>query len=146
MEYVYETFLLRKPGPSSSYSFVSPSVPENSSVARISCSEMSSPQCGAPPREEGELLEICGIVKQREPLRELGIQHNLHVQCSCSEWLTGNGNNLSNSQACCLAQLCLAPAQFLSISCDVRAFICSRLHARTAVVTGRTTFHLIFTM
>ena len=32
------------------------------------------------------------------------------VQCSCSRWPTGNGKNLSNSQACCLAQLCLAAA------------------------------------
>ena len=30
---------------------------------------------------------------------------------------TGNGKKLSNSQACCLAQLCLAAASFLSISC-----------------------------
>ena len=29
---------------------------------------------------------------------------------------TGNGKKLSKSQACCLAQLCLAAAQFLSIS------------------------------
>ena len=28
-----------------------------------------------------------------------------------------NGRKLSNSQACCLAQLCLAAAEFLSISC-----------------------------
>ena len=27
------------------------------------------------------------------------------LQCSCSGWPTGNGKNLSNSQACCLAQL-----------------------------------------
>ena len=40
-----------------------------------------------------------------------------NLKCSCSGWPTGNGNNLSNSQACCLAQLCLAAAQFLSISC-----------------------------
>ena len=32
------------------------------------------------------------------------------VQCSCSGWPTGNGKKVSNSQACCLAQLCLAPA------------------------------------
>ena len=37
--------------------------------------------------------------------------------CSCSGWPTGNGKKVSNSQACCLAQLCLAPAYFLSISC-----------------------------
>ena len=30
---------------------------------------------------------------------------------------TGNGEKLSNSQACCLAQLCLAAALFRSISC-----------------------------
>ena len=30
---------------------------------------------------------------------------------------TGNGEKLSNSQACCLAQLCLAASKFLSISC-----------------------------
>ena len=28
----------------------------------------------------------------------------------CSGWATGNGKKLSNSQACCLAQLCLAAA------------------------------------
>ena len=32
-------------------------------------------------------------------------------------WPTGNGKKLSNTQACCLAQQCLAPAYFLSISC-----------------------------
>ena len=32
-------------------------------------------------------------------------------------WPTGNGNKVSNSQACCLTQLCLAAAHFLSISC-----------------------------
>ena len=32
-------------------------------------------------------------------------------------WPTGNGKKLSNCQACCLAQLCLAAAYFLSISC-----------------------------
>ena len=32
------------------------------------------------------------------------------LQCSCSGWPTGNGKNLSNSQACFLAQLCLAAA------------------------------------
>ena len=30
---------------------------------------------------------------------------------------TGDGKKLSNSQACCLAQLCLAAAYFLSIYC-----------------------------
>ena len=39
------------------------------------------------------------------------------VQCSCSGWSTGNGKKRSNSQACCLAQLFLAAASFLSISC-----------------------------
>ena len=33
-----------------------------------------------------------------------------HIQCSCSGWPTGNGKKLSNSQACCLAQLCQAAA------------------------------------
>ena len=41
-------------------------------------------------------------------------QHNrrtsLTRQCSCSGWPTGNGKKLSNCQACCLAQLCLAAA------------------------------------
>ena len=32
-------------------------------------------------------------------------------------WPTGNGKKLSNSQACCLSQQCLAAAKFLSISC-----------------------------
>ena len=30
--------------------------------------------------------------------------HFQAVQCSCSGWPTGNRNNLSNRQACCLAQ------------------------------------------
>ena len=34
----------------------------------------------------------------------------LDIQCSCSGWPTGNGKKLSNSQACCLAQLFLATA------------------------------------
>ena len=42
---------------------------------------------------------------------------SLNVQCSCSGWPTGNGKKLSNSQACCLAQLCLGAVKFLSISC-----------------------------
>ena len=37
-------------------------------------------------------------------------QKQANIQCSCSGWPTGNGKNLSNSQACCLAQLCLAAA------------------------------------
>ena len=32
------------------------------------------------------------------------------VHCSCSGWPRGNGNKLSNSQACWLSQLCLAAA------------------------------------
>ena len=32
------------------------------------------------------------------------------LHCSCSGWPTGNGKKLSNCQACCLAQLWLAPA------------------------------------
>ena len=32
------------------------------------------------------------------------------IQCSCSGWPTGNGKKLSNSQTCCLSQLCLAAA------------------------------------
>ena len=48
---------------------------------------------------------------------ERGTSSLLSVQCSCSGWPTGNGKKLSNSQACCLAQLCLAAAYFLSISC-----------------------------
>ena len=32
------------------------------------------------------------------------------LQCSCSGWSTGYGNKLSNSQTCCLAQLCPAAA------------------------------------
>ena len=39
------------------------------------------------------------------------------VQGGWGGWPTGNGKKLSNSQACCLAQLCLAAAKFLSISC-----------------------------
>ena len=38
------------------------------------------------------------------------VTHTLPVQCSCSGWPTGNGKNLSNTQACCLAQLCLGAA------------------------------------
>ena len=34
------------------------------------------------------------------------------LQCSCSGWPTGNGNKLINSQACCLAQLCLGALSF----------------------------------
>ena len=36
--------------------------------------------------------------------------HPCNVQGSCSEWPTGNGKKLSNSQSCCLAQMCLAGA------------------------------------
>ena len=39
------------------------------------------------------------------------------VQPADIGWPTGSGMKLSSSQACCLAQLCLAAAQFLSISC-----------------------------
>ena len=49
------------------------------------------------------------------------------VQCSCSGWSTGNGKKLSNCQACCLAQQCLAAAELLSISCGanyLRALHC----------------------
>ena len=41
----------------------------------------------------------------------------LHVQPADIGWPTGNGKKLSCTQACCLAQLCLAAAYFLSISC-----------------------------
>ena len=36
-------------------------------------------------------------------------------QFSCSGWPTGNGKKLSSSQACCLAQLCLALHFLLAI-------------------------------
>ena len=39
------------------------------------------------------------------------------VQPADIGWPTGNGKKLSKSQACCLAQLCLGAAYFLSISC-----------------------------
>ena len=39
------------------------------------------------------------------------------IQGGWGGWPTGNGNKLSNSQACCLAQLCLAAVYILSISC-----------------------------
>ena len=39
------------------------------------------------------------------------------VQGGWGGWPTGNGKKVSNSQACCLAQLCLAAASFLSIFC-----------------------------
>ena len=39
------------------------------------------------------------------------------VQPADIGWPTGNGKKLSKIQACCLAQLCLAAALFLSISC-----------------------------
>ena len=34
----------------------------------------------------------------------------IHIQGGWGVWPTGNGKKLSNSQACCLAQLCLAAA------------------------------------
>ena len=34
-----------------------------------------------------------------------------------SGYRTGNGEKRSNNQVCCLAQLCLAAASFLSVSC-----------------------------
>ena len=34
----------------------------------------------------------------------------MFIQPTDIGWPTGNGNNLSNSQACCLTQLCLAAA------------------------------------
>ena len=40
-----------------------------------------------------------------------------NVQCAQIVCPTGNGRKLSKSQACCLAQQCLAAAEFLSISC-----------------------------
>ena len=46
----------------------------------------------------------------------LRIMH-LSVQPPDIGWPTGNGKKVSNSQACCLAQLRLAAAYFLSISC-----------------------------
>ena len=39
------------------------------------------------------------------------------VQPADIGWPTGNGNKLSNRQACCQAQLCLSAAYFLSLSC-----------------------------
>ena len=41
----------------------------------------------------------------------------INVQCAQIVCPTGNGKKLSSSQACSLAQLCLAAAYFLSISC-----------------------------
>ena len=43
------------------------------------------------------------------------------VQGGWGGWPTGNGKKRSSSQACCLAQLCLAVASFLSISCGPSA-------------------------
>ena len=52
------------------------------------------------------------------------------VQCAQIVCLTGNGKKLNNSQACCLAQLCLAAAQFIQFPVlhHVAAlyFMCSR--------------------
>ena len=44
------------------------------------------------------------------------------VQSADIGWPTGNGKKLNNSQACCLAQKCLAAAYFLSISCGQSYF------------------------
>ena len=40
-----------------------------------------------------------------------------HMKSGWSGCRTGNGEKLSNSEVYCLAQLCLAAAQFLSVSC-----------------------------
>ena len=50
------------------------------------------------------------------PLRPL-LRILLRLQSGWGGWPTGNIEKLSNSQVCCLAQLCLAAAKLLSISC-----------------------------
>ena len=52
-----------------------------------------------------------------DPLTCLSYFSSVDLQPADIGWPTENGKKLSNSQACCLAQLCLAPASFLSISC-----------------------------
>ena len=46
----------------------------------------------------------------REILQKIDLRMSNFVQGGWGGWPTGNGNKLSNSQACCLAQLCLAAA------------------------------------
>ena len=56
--------------------------------------------------------------------RSIGSMHHFnsntaiaHLQPADMGWPTGNRKKRSNCPACCLAQLCLAAAMFLSISC-----------------------------
>ena len=58
-------------------------------------------------KKQGELLE--NILQN---LRNKWPPHPIHVQGGWGGWPTGNGTKVSNSQACCLAQLCLAAAYF----------------------------------
>ena len=63
------------------------------------------------------LFFICFISFQREKRARDYLKHiyNIIVQPADIGWPTGNGKKLSNTQACCLAQLCLNAALFLSI-------------------------------
>ena len=54
---------------------------------------------GPESRERQRTFTMCDLI--------LGVRL---VQGGLGGWPTGNGNKLSNSQACCLAQLCLAAA------------------------------------
>ena len=70
-----------------------------------------------------QVIYVCSNLVQH-------LSNDKTLQPANTGWLTGNGRKLSNSQACCLAQLCLAAAWFLSISCGQsyvrRLYICSK--------------------
>ena len=61
------------------------------------------------------------------------VQHYHPVQPADIGWPTGNGEKLSNSQACCQAHLCLAAALCLSISCG-QSYV-RRLYGRGVTIT-----------
>ena len=85
----------------------------------IKSSRVTSPRC--PPIRE---LSQSGTIGEQFPSAQTesdranpvpGLDEIL-IQCAYIVCPKGNGNRLSKSQACCLAQLCLAAAEFLSIS------------------------------
>ena len=67
-------------------------------------------ETGDPSEKCGELNFSLDYDFATQTLKLKMIQVSLDIQSGCSGCRTGNGKKLSNSQACCLDQLCLGAA------------------------------------
>ena len=91
---------------------------------------------------EGCKIGITGLVTYNttrhlhDVIRRVDLsRYHIDLQCLCSGCPPGNGNNLSNSQACCLAELCLAPSKDYRVLVSIH-FLWAILSTSTVLISA----------